>query len=337
MRSGVQKMLTMGRSRGSRPFMGKPSVLAGLLMSATALYLLIMLGGVEAQTSGFEGQFSILGSDADTGVRLYAVAGIWTSNVVEIVDGRYEGLSLPADLPPGTKITFFVGGPLTSPEEPRLDESIGISGQCEPISSRPGTHGVPFFEFVSTPIGGTTILDLSYGAPETDFDSDGLADVDELSVSEGGFTEPGLADTDGDGLSDGEEIVNKKSNPLIVDTDCDGSLDATDLWINTPNSSVYTVISLVGAGAILLVIAVTHWRWGLTGGRKRRLTENRRQRREFQGFVEQTGLLASDKYDGYVRLEELMDDLGVDRAVAIKCLQRINAEPRGEYYVVRRR
>ena len=38
-------------------------------------------------------------------------------------------------------------------------------------------------------------------------------------------TNPEIADTDGDGLLDGEEYLTYKTNPLKVDTDLDGLTD----------------------------------------------------------------------------------------------------------------
>src|SRR5262249_38561033 len=58
-----------------------------------------------------------------------------------------------------------------------------------------------------------------------DTDNDGLSDVDEAKWG----TNPNLADTDGDGVSDGVEINERTTSPLLADTDGDGTSDATDL------------------------------------------------------------------------------------------------------------
>lgn len=68
------------------------------------------------------------------------------------------------------------------------------------------------------------------GDATLDQDTDGLTNIEEFQLG----TRPDLADTDGDGLKDGEEIdgdpVNGyKSNPFMVDTDLDGLSDFNEV------------------------------------------------------------------------------------------------------------
>lgn len=74
-------------------------------------------------------------------------------------------------------------------------------------------------------------LDLDPSVADTD--NDGLSDGDEVSVY---LTSPLLIDTDNDGLSDGSEIANN-SNPLIPDPDLDvdGVADSVDNCPLVPN------------------------------------------------------------------------------------------------------
>ncbi len=58
-----------------------------------------------------------------------------------------------------------------------------------------------------------------------DSDKDGLPDVVENFFK----TDPKKADTDGDGLKDGEEILKYKTNPLNPDTDGDGLKDGEEI------------------------------------------------------------------------------------------------------------
>lgn len=58
---------------------------------------------------------------------------------------------------------------------------------------------------------------------DRDSDSDGLTNKEEINIE----TDPGAADTDGDGLLDGEEVNSYKTDPLKVDTDND---NARDQW-----------------------------------------------------------------------------------------------------------
>lgn len=62
-----------------------------------------------------------------------------------------------------------------------------------------------------------------------DTDGDGLSDSAEVNTH---HTSPILADSDGDGLSDGAEINTHHTNPLEVDTDHDGYSDLVEVLYN---------------------------------------------------------------------------------------------------------
>ncbi|MEC8022619.1 MAG: OmpA family protein, partial [Myxococcota bacterium] len=64
------------------------------------------------------------------------------------------------------------------------------------------------------------------GDVELDSDGDGLSDVEEVEQHN---TNPQLADTDGDGLSDGGEVQLFKTAPLIADTDGGGVNDGDEV------------------------------------------------------------------------------------------------------------
>jgi hypothetical protein len=61
-----------------------------------------------------------------------------------------------------------------------------------------------------------------------DTDGDGLTDDDEINIY---GTDPGNPDTDGDGLSDGDEIIIHSTDPLDQDTDGDGLSDGDEVNI----------------------------------------------------------------------------------------------------------
>ncbi len=67
-----------------------------------------------------------------------------------------------------------------------------------------------------------------YGTDPTlsDTDGDGLSDGDEVAVH---GTNPALSDTDGEGLNDGDEINLYGTDPLLVDTDGDAFTDAEEI------------------------------------------------------------------------------------------------------------
>lgn len=70
-----------------------------------------------------------------------------------------------------------------------------------------------------------------------DPDGDGLTNLEEYAEK----TNPLVADTDGDTLSDGVEVKTTKTNPLVADTDKDGLSDAAE--VNTHNSDPLVVDS----------------------------------------------------------------------------------------------
>ena len=65
--------------------------------------------------------------------------------------------------------------------------------------------------------------------PGDDFDNDGLTNIEEPDLR----TDPVVADTDGDGLSDGDEVNTHETDPLQVDTDRDGLSDGDEVAIGT--------------------------------------------------------------------------------------------------------
>ena len=81
-----------------------------------------------------------------------------------------------------------------------------------------------------------------------DSDGDGLSDEDEVNVH---LTDPLIADTDGDEVSDGEEVTIG-SNPLVIDTDGGGAWDGfeiaqgTDPTVASDDPALWKVRTLKG-------------------------------------------------------------------------------------------
>jgi hypothetical protein len=58
-----------------------------------------------------------------------------------------------------------------------------------------------------------------------DSDQDGLSDQRELELG----TDPRMKDSDGDGLSDGDEVLVYGTNPIDRDTDKDSFIDGEEI------------------------------------------------------------------------------------------------------------
>lgn len=83
-------------------------------------------------------------------------------------------------------------------------------------------------------------------ACDPDIDGDGLTNTQEPALG----TDPYLADTDGDGLSDGQEVNSSGTNPLLTDTDGDGLTDGQEVLVyhTNPLSSDKGDLAPLGSG-----------------------------------------------------------------------------------------
>jgi len=85
-------------------------------------------------------------------------------------------------------------------------------------------------------------------AERADHDLDGLENGDEKFIHK---TDPGNADSDGDGINDGAEIANG-TNPLYADSDGDGMGDGAE-------AALATSVAANGSGGVLVVVPETGW------------------------------------------------------------------------------
>ena len=82
------------------------------------------------------------------------------------------------------------------------------------------------------------------------FDSDGLSDLAEYEAG----TDPTVADSDGDGLSDYAEVVTYETSPLLADTDGDGMPDAWEVANGfNPTSAADALLDTDGDGVINVI------------------------------------------------------------------------------------
>ena len=87
---------------------------------------------------------------------------------------------------------------------------------------------------------------------DTDSDDDGLSDSDEVSKHK---TDPLLADTDGGTISDGVEVLERRTNPLdpsddMLGIEADGRIEGTAVW------SCAATAGGAGGGGLLTVLAL---------------------------------------------------------------------------------
>lgn len=94
------------------------------------------------------------------------------------------------------------------------------------------TDNIPVVPVVETPVIPTTTLATTTEATSTlatttamDADADGLSDTEEQILG----TNPAMADTDGDLLTDGDEIKKYLTSPILKDTDSDGLNDGEEI------------------------------------------------------------------------------------------------------------
>jgi hypothetical protein len=126
----------------------------------------------------------------------------------------------------GAKVTFFVtvdsraGASAASPRTMRIFHSVAAS-TAEHASTASALHQAHGRSAGAGPVVALNAL--------LDEDSDGISNGDEVNVY---GTDPLLADTDGDGLSDGAELTHG-ANPLLVDTDGDTLSDGWEIVLGT--------------------------------------------------------------------------------------------------------
>ncbi len=113
--------------------------------------------------------------------------------------------------------------------EKRISSSSSIAHDPSITIDKFGSYYIAYVERYQL----TTEAYIVYGSIDTD--GDGLSDLDEAIYG----TNPLLSDTDGDTISDGNEILIYGTNPLLSDTDSDGMPDDYEILenLNPTNST----------------------------------------------------------------------------------------------------
>lgn len=122
-------------------------------------------------------------------------------------------------------------GTTSTPVVPPLD----LSGSSSSVVDVNATSSIPVPvttppEGANIPLPGSTPSappeePVTPPAPPVDTDKDGLTDQRESELG----TDPNKADTDGDEVNDGDEVIKYGTNPLNKDTDGDGYADGSEI------------------------------------------------------------------------------------------------------------
>lgn len=113
------------------------------------------------------------------------------------------------------------------------DDDDGICNDADPCPSNFGEVGDPCDDGNQYTENDVLQSDCSCLGDEFDTDGDGITDNEEVNIY---GTDPLQDDTDGDGLTDGAEINQSGTNPLEEDTDGDGCSDLLEFGYLCPDS-----------------------------------------------------------------------------------------------------
>ncbi len=147
---------------------------------------------------------------AGGGMFMYRRSGFSGSPAVYPVDGLWRASGI---VPVGLGFEAFTSSRVA------IDLNAGFDVLNKSVDARPAS---PLKGFATAKIGLTFYLNSS---DDDDDDNDGLTNAEERRYG----TDPNNPDTDGDGLTDGEEVKRYHTNPLNPDTDGDGLPDGEEV------------------------------------------------------------------------------------------------------------
>jgi len=143
-----------------------------------------------------------------------------TGDIFSLGEGEAVSLSGPVTVT-ATENGATVAAAYIGPVVPRLTQSVATPVSGRRVIESPGTPTPEAAEVL--PAATATVRQTA--SDSVDDDGDGLTNREEDRAA----TDPNLADTDEDGLTDGEEIAEIGTSPLIADTDSDGVLDGDEV------------------------------------------------------------------------------------------------------------
>ena len=144
------------------------------------------------------------------GMFMYRRTGYSGAPKVYPVDGVWRASGL---VPAGLGFEAFASSKVS------ITAGAGFSAFNKSVDARPTS---PVKGFLTAKVGITFYLNSS---DDDDDDHDGLTNAEERRYG----TDPNNPDTDGDGLTDGEEVKRYHTNPLNPDTDGDGLSDGEEV------------------------------------------------------------------------------------------------------------
>jgi hypothetical protein len=161
--------------------------------------------------------FDVAANAARTGLSMYWADELVQANEVNMPNGE-QGLETPG-------ATGMASGLTTA--SPVANVNARAWGNYS-ANSKGNNAYLDTYSFARST--GSATIQVQAIDPVTDTDGDGLTDVDELCVY---GTDPARADTDGDGLSDGAEVTTTLTDPTRGDTDGDGLSDGVEVSIGS--------------------------------------------------------------------------------------------------------
>jgi hypothetical protein len=144
-----------------------------------------------------------------------------TGDVFSLGEGEAVSLTGPLVVT-ATENGATVIAAYTGPAVPQLVAAVATPVPGGRVIESPGTPTPIATE--AEPVAAATATQAATNGAEDD-DNDGLTNAAEDEAG----TDPNLADSDEDGLTDGEEVVEAGTSPLRADTDADGVLDGDEV------------------------------------------------------------------------------------------------------------